>query len=299
MTLKSMTGFARSEGNDALASWHWEVRAVNGRGLDLRLRLPNGYEALEAPVRKLAAQRFTRGNVSINLQMKRGQAASEIQVNEAVLAKMLQLVEELDARTTLTTASAVDLLSLKGVLEVSDTEEDPAHKTERHAALLATLETALDDTVKARKGEGAHLQDVLAAQVGEIERLTAAIEASPARSSEAIRARLKRQVAMLFEAGDDSAAGLDPDRLYQEAALLSTRYDIEEELKRLHAHIASARELMASEEAVGRRLDFLTQEFNREANTLCSKSNDVEITRSGLALKAVIDQMREQVQNIE
>lgn len=299
MTLKSMTGFARSEGSDHLTSWHWEVRSVNGRGLDLRIRLAPGYEVLELPARQLVAGRFSRGNVTLNLHVKRNEGVGEIRVNEPVLAQMLQALDLVSARTTVTTPSAVDLLSIKGVLELSEIAEDEAQKKARHSAILAALEAAVDGIVAARLEEGQRLQSVILEQIGEIERLTCAIEAAPARQPEAVRARLKAQVEQLLEGVGGASEGLDEQRLYQEAAILATRYDIEEELKRLHAHVASARELLSSDEAVGRRLDFLTQEFNREANTLCAKSNNTDITRLGLALKAVVDQMREQVQNIE
>jgi len=239
MTLKSMTGFARAEGSDALASWHWEVRSVNGRGLDLRLRLPAGYEALEVPVRQLAAGRFARGNVTLNLHVKRGEGASQIHVNEAVLAQMLQALDLLNARTSVTTPNAVDLLSLKGVLELREVEEDETQAKARQDAIMASLETAVAGIVASRLQEGRRLRTVIEEQINEIERLTAAIETSPARQPQKIRDKLKAQVMALLDAASEAGgadAGIDEQRLYQEAALLATRYDIEEELKRLHAH---------------------------------------------------------------
>jgi uncharacterized protein (TIGR00255 family) len=187
------------------------------------------------------------------------------------------------------------LLAIKGVLEVVEPEESEAETQARTKAMLAGLGEALDGMVRAREAEGRHLEAAIRGQLAAIERLVAGIAAAPARSPETIRSRLKEQVARLMEAG----ANFDEGRLYQEAAMLATRADVEEELKRLGAHIAATRDLLASGEPAGRRLDFLAQEFNREANTVCSKSNDAETTRAGLELKAVIEQMREQFKNIE
>ena len=295
MTIKSMTGFARTDGAIGPTSWHWEVRSVNGRGLDIRLRLPPGYEALEARIREAVAKRVSRGSLSINLNVKRSEGGTQIKLNEAALRQVLAALESLKATMEVAAPRPEALLAIKGVLEVTEPEESEAEAQARNEAMLTSLVAALDGMVRAREAEGGRLRAIVQEQLESIERLVAAIEASPARSAEAIRQRLKEQIGRLLETG----VGLDEGRLYQEAAILATRADVEEELKRLGAHIAGARELVASREPAGRRLDFLAQEFNREANTLCSKAIDPETTRAGLELKAVIDQMREQVQNIE
>ena len=295
MTIKSMTGFARSDGAMGPIGWHWEVRSVNGRGLDMRLRLPPGYEALEVRIREAVAKCVVRGNLTVNLNVKRSEGETRIKLNEAVLGQVLAALDSLKTRIETAPPRAEALLGIKGVLEVVEPEESDAEMQARTAAMLAGLAEALDGMVRAREAEGRHLGTIVRDQIAAIERLVATVAASPARSPEAIRQRLKEQLGRLLESGMD----LDEGRLYQEAAMLATRADVEEELKRLGAHIAGARELIASREPAGRRLDFLAQEFNREANTLCSKSSDPETTRAGLELKAVIDQMREQVQNIE
>ena len=290
-----MTGFARTEGSTGLIRWQWEVRSVNGRGLDVRVRLPAGYEEQEGAIKKIIGRRLSRGNVSVNLQVHREPGASEIIVNEAVLEKMLAAIDLIGRKTEVCAPSAVELLNMKGVLETRELEENEQAAAARIAAVLSSLDEAIDAVAEARAAEGAHLATTIDNQIDEIEGLVKEIEGAPARSGEAIRKRLSQAVAKLM----DEAPSLDENRIYQEAALLATKLDIEEELKRLHAHIAAARELLKSDKPVGRKFDFLAQEFNREANTICSKSNDTQITRSGLALKAVIDQMREQVQNIE
>ena len=211
------------------------------------------------------------------------------------MSQVLAALDSLKGRIETAPPRAEALLGIKGVLEVAEPEETEAETQARTGAMLDGLAEALDGMVRAREAEGRRLNAIVLNQVAAVERLVASVAASPARSAEAIRQRLKEQIGRLLEAG----MGLDEGRLYQEAAMLATRADVEEELKRLGAHIAGARELLASREPAGRRLDFLAQEFNREANTLCSKANDPETTRAGLELKAVIDQMREQVQNIE
>jgi len=295
MTIKSMTGFARADGSMGALSWHWEARSVNGRGLDVRLRLPPGFEGLEPQVREAIAKRVVRGSVAVNLSVRRSEGQTQIRLNEAALAQVLAALDRLEAIANVERPRAEGLLGIKGVLELVEPQESEAEAQARSEAMLAGLAEALDGMVRARADEGRRLQAVVLDQVAAIERLVAAIEIMPGRSPDTVRERLKEQVGRLLETG----APLDATRLYQEAALLATRADTEEELKRLAAHIATAREMLAAREPAGRRLDFLAQEFNREANTLCSKANDAEMTRAGLELKAVIDQMREQVQNIE
>jgi uncharacterized protein (TIGR00255 family) len=295
MTLKSMTGFARTEGASRGTRWHWEVRSVNGRGLDLRFRLPAGYEGLEPQLRDLIARRLVRGSISVSLSVTRQEGTSQIRLNEVALQQVITAAERVRAAIGGEALKVDSLIALKGVLEFAEAQEDEEEAEARTAAMLATFETAIGSILETRAAEGARLKEVLERALDKIETLVGAIAVSPARQPEAIRRRLSEQVARLL----DASASFDRDRLHQEAVLLASRADVEEELKRLAAHVAAARELLASREPVGRRLDFLAQEFNREANTLCSKSNDADITRMGLELKAVIDQMREQVQNIE
>jgi len=295
MAIKSMTGFARADGAAALLSWHWEVRSVNGRGLDVRTRVPPSFEALEPRIREAVARRVTRGSLSVTLSIKRAQGQAEIRLNEKALDQVLAAIERLKSKVTIGPPSAEALLNIKGLIELVEPEESETEALARTEALLANLDEALDGMVRSRAEEGKRLGVVLAEQLASIEVLLSAIERTPARTPEAIRQRLKQQVDRLMDAN----ATFAESRLHQEAILLATRADIEEELKRLSAHVSAARVLLASSEPAGRRLDFLAQEFNREANTLCSKSNDAEITRAGLELKAIIDQMREQVQNLE
>jgi len=295
MTIKSMTGFARADGTAGPSSWHWELRSVNGRGLDIRLRVSPGSEGLEPRIREAVAKRISRGSLAVNLAVKRAHGQAEIRLNETALKQVVAAIESLKATIAVGPPSPEALLNVRGVLELVEPEETEAEALVRAEAMLASLETALDGMVRARAEEGRRLKVIVLEQLAEIERLVAAIERSPARAPAAIRQRLKEQVGRLLETG----VALDEARLYQEAALLAARADVEEELKRLTAHIAAARELLETSEPAGRRLDFLAQELNREANTLCSKANDAETTRAGLELKAVIDQMREQVQNIE
>ena len=295
MTIKSMTGFARVDGTAGLFSWHWELRSVNGRGLDVRLRLPPGFEGLEPRVREAVGRRVTRGSLSVNLSVKRAYGHTEIRLNEVALRQVLAAVERLNTTVPVGQLSAEALLNVRGVLELVEPEESEAETTARSEAMLASLDEALNGMVHARSEEGRRLKDIVVRQLADIEQLVGSIEGSPLRAPLAVRERLKEQIGKLLETG----VALDEARLYQEAALLAARADVEEELKRLASHVAAARELLDKAEPAGRRLDFLAQEFNREANTLCSKANDSETARSGLELKAVIDQMREQVQNIE
>jgi uncharacterized protein (TIGR00255 family) len=295
MGIKSMTGFARAEGSQGGAAWHWEARSVNGRGLDVRLRLPNGAEQLEPRIREIIARHLSRGSVTINLSSERNETGTEIRINERALAQVMVAAARIRTLTDAAPPRVDGLITIKGVLDVVEQQEDAEHVTARNEAMLKSLDGALIALVAARAAEGARLASTLKGQLDEIERLVRVVQQSPARTREAIEQRLKEQVGRLLEASN----GLDPARLHQEAVLLATRADVEEELQRLTSHISAARELLAEDGAVGRKFDFLTQEFNREANTLCSKASDVEITRAGLALKTVIDQLREQVQNIE
>lgn len=295
MTLQSMTGFARSDGALDGTAWHWELRSVNGRGLDIRLRLPPGFEALEPKVRDRIAKVMARGSVNAALSVQRSARMGDVRLNQVALDRVLAIASRLSAETGAEKPRIETLLGLKGVLDIVDEANDEETQTAEQAAMLEGLETALAGLAAARREEGARLKEVVGRQIDEIARLYGIVEAAPSRSVEAIRTRLAEQVARLMETGQT----LDPARLHQEAVLLATRADVEEELKRLRAHVEAARALLAEGGAIGRKLDFLAQEFNREANTLTSKAVDQEIARTGLALKVVIDQLREQVQNIE
>lgn len=295
MSVSSMTGFARADGVAPAGPFVWELRSVNGKGLELRLRLPPGLERLEMAVRQDIQKRFARGAIQATLTLARSAAASAPAVNEALLRELAGLARRIADEYGLSPPAADGLLALRGVLEPGEAEESDDERAETDAALLAALGRALDGLAQARAGEGRALAAVLLGHVDTIERLTLAAEADPARDPAAIRARLAEQVALLL----DPAASLDEARLHAEAAFLATKADIREEIDRLKAHVAQARDLIAAGGPVGRKLDFLSQEFIRESNTLCSKSNAASVTSIGLALKAVVDQFREQVQNLE
>ena len=295
MTIKSMTGFARADGTLGPMAWHWELRSVNGRGLDIRLRLPPGFDALEPRIREAVGKRISRGSLTINLNVKRTHGQTEIRLNEAALRQVLTAVERIRATAQVAAPGAEALLNVRGVLELVEPEETEVEAAARAEAMLAGLDRALDGMIDARAAEGGRLGAIVAQQLDQIQRLAALVERLPARAPAAVRQRLKEQVAKLMEPG----VMLDETRLYQEAALLEARSDVEEELKRLAAHVDAARALLDAKEPAGRRLDFLAQEFNRESNTLCSKSNAAAVSAIGLELKSVVDQFREQVQNLE
>ena len=295
MALSSMTGFARSHGTSGPYAFEWELKSVNAKGFDFRLRLPAGWDDIEAGARKRATELLSRGTVYANLTVKRTGAASIVRINEDVLASILKVASEISARTDAVAPSVDGLLGIKGVLEVIEPENDEAEMQAARAAVVASFEQALQSLIDMRKREGVALGQILAQRMDEIESLTKRAEAAPGRKPEAIRARLAEQVAALLETSDR----FDADRLNQEAILIAAKADIREELDRIVSHIAQARELLGKGGAVGRRLDFLAQEFNREVNTTCSKSNDIELTNTGLEMKGVVEQFREQVQNLE
>jgi len=295
MTLKSMTGFARTDGTHGDTAWHWEVRSVNGRNLELRLRLPSGFDALEIKARGLAQEKLSRGNCTINLWVKRESGQMEIKLNETALRQAQAVAERAQGLTGLQPPRLDTLLGMRGVVETVEGEESEEAQAALQHALIATLAAALDQLVSARAGEGERLQTVIAKQLTAIGSLTERAAAAAGRQPAALAQRLGEQIARLIEPGST----LDPDRLHQEALLLAAKADIQEELDRLCAHVAAANELIGSDQPVGRKFEFLAQEFNREANTICSKASDIEISRAGLELKTVIDQLREQVQNIE
>lgn len=296
LTVASMTGFARAEGSQDGFSWAWELKSVNSKSLDLRLRLPPGFDYLEPQLRSSVAARLKRGNISANLSIMRSNvAAGALRVNREALDQILALVDDLAGKTAAAAPRLDGLLGLRGVLEPAEEEETPELREQRGEALLASWETALAQLVQMRAAEGARLAAVLRDRLEEVARLASAAERSAAAQPDAVKARLRALVGVLLEA----SPALPEERLAQEAALLVARADVREELDRLKAHLAAADDLLREGAAIGRRFDFLCQEFNREANTLCSKSADIELTRIGLALKAAIEQLREQVQNIE
>lgn len=296
MGLISMTGFARADGAHGALRWHWELRSVNGKGFDVRFRLPQGYEAIEAALREALGAHVKRGNVQASLSLDRVTESASLRLNEQALRVALDAVTRLQGEIELMPPRPEGILALKGILETAEQEaEDDETREATQAAVLASFKEAAKALAAARAEEGRKLEAVLADQVNRIEQLTAEAAASPAASIEAMRARLKAQVSELLAA----SPALSEERLNAEAALLATKADVREEIDRLGAHISQARDLFKGKEPAGRRLDFLTQEFNREANTLCSKAADVALTRIGLELKAVIDQLKEQVQNVE
>ncbi|HEY4201473.1 MAG TPA: YicC/YloC family endoribonuclease [Devosiaceae bacterium] len=293
--IASMTGYARAAGATPGASFSCEIKSVNGRGLDIRMRLAPGLDALESEIRRRISQSIGRGSLTVTVGLDRHGAGGDLVVNERALTTVLSILDDLSHRLNAPRPSPDGILALKGVLEQRDTAPDPEAEEALQAVILACVDTCLADLVDVRRREGGQLLDVLRKHVDEIEALTARAEKHPSRDRDVIQARLRAQVAELIAAG----IAVSEDRLAQEALLLATKADIREELDRLTAHIANARALLDNGGAVGRKLDFLSQEFNREANTLCSKSNAVELTAIGLDLKASIDQLREQVQNIE
>ena len=295
-TLQSMTGFARTQGQGEGHAWTWEVRSVNAKGLDVRSRLVPGFESLDAKVREGAARHFRRGNLNLTLTLTGTAEASGYRINQAVLDQVFETMMSIQDRLPgMRPPSPDGILNVRGVLEpVQETlAEDRREALE--SLILKSLDEAFGELATTRKREGARLLEVLEGQVREIERLAGEAEGLAATQPAAIKARLAEQVKSLVE----GSADIPKDRLAQEAAILMTKADVREELDRLKAHTEEARALLGTEGAIGRKLDFLCQEFNRESNTLCSKSSDVALTRVGLALKAVIDQLREQVQNVE
>lgn len=293
--LASMTGYARAAGAVPGTAFACEVKSVNGRGLDIRLRLAPGFDALESDIRQLIGKVISRGSLTFNLTVERDGAGGDLLLNRQALATVLSAIDDLRGAVPTASPPSLDgILGLKGVLEQRDRPISAEAGEALTSAILDAANRALADLIQARRQEGAQIAVVLLDRLDEVEALVQRAEIHPARSRDTILNKLRQQVADL--AADIT---IPEDRLAQEALLLATKADIREELDRLTAHIASARQLIRGGGAVGRRLDFLAQEFNREANTLCSKSNAVELTAIGLDLKAAIDQLREQVQNIE
>lgn len=291
-TIASMTGFARAAGTTGAVQWLWEIRSVNGRGLDIRVRVPNGFEAVGEAARAALSKALSRGQCQLNLTLTRPEAAARVRIDESLLASLAAAVARVPRPAGVGPATLDGLLAVRGVVE---TETDAGADPEAlNRDLTAGIDRLVADLVAARQAEGAKLHAIVGGQIEAITRLTQAAEDCPARRPEAVRARLAASVAALVGAG-----GLDPDRLHQEAVLLAAKADVREELDRLRAHISAAGELLAQGGTIGRRLDFLAQELGREANTLCAKAGDITLSRIGLDLKAVVEQFREQVQNVE
>ncbi|KEJ88532.1 YicC/YloC family endoribonuclease [Sulfitobacter donghicola] len=295
--IKSMTGFAAKSGALSPHSWSWELRAVNGKGLDLRIRVPDWIPGLEAGLRKSMSGGIARGNVTLGLRVNREEGGGGLAVNETQLSTVLEALGQIetaamDAGVSLAPSKATDIVTMRGVLEQAVVEDDNEALA---AALLAEFKDVLDDFNAMRASEGAALEKVMREQLADIQNLTQEAEKLAQDRAEQSAQALKRNLSRVM----DNVDGIEPDRIAAELALIAVKADITEEIDRLGAHVAAAHELLNQDGPIGRKLDFLMQEFNREANTLCAKAQSSDLTRVGLALKAVIDQLREQVQNVE
>ncbi len=290
-----MTGFARVQGVSGPYAWSWEIKSVNAKGLDVRLRVPPGWDAIENPVRAQAGAALARGSVQASLTVERVGAQPVVRINQAILAAVMATVRQIGQTIEASPPSLDGLLALKGVIEVSESEERADERGSVEVAVTDGFAKALAALGEMRRHEGNALAQVLSARLGEIAMLAARAERAPGRQPEAIRVRLADQVATLLAQSER----LDPERLHQEAIIIAAKADVREELDRLAAHVAQAQHLIDHGGPVGRRLDFLAQELNREANTLCAKANDVELTNIGVELKVTVEQFREQVQNVE
>ena len=295
MALSSMTGFARGHGVAGSYAWSWEIKSVNAKGLDLRFRLPPGWDAVEVPARARAAEKLSRGTIYANLAVERKGVQPTAKINEPVLGAVLSTLRSLSGKVEAAPASLDGILSLKGIIEITEEDEREEDHRAAEAVIVTAFDQALAELIAMRWAEGATLGRLLSTRLDEIAALAARAEKAPGRKPEAIRARLLEQVSALLSASER----FDTDRLHQEAILLAAKADIREELDRLSSHVGQAKRLLADGGAIGRKLDFLAQELHRESNTLTAKANDVELTNIGLELKSVIEQFREQVQNLE
>jgi len=296
MALRSMTGYARSEGHDEAYSWTWEAKSVNSKGLDVRCRLPGGFDSLEPAVRTRAARRFARGNLSLSLSIRCLEGSADYSINKGLLEQVMSILPDIEKRLDdPRPASAEGLLAIRGMVEQVEDTLSGDSRDNLDGALLDSLDQVFGSLEGMREEEGGRVGSVLTAQLGELDTLIDNAANSAAAQPGAIKARLREQLAELRDVVDD----IPEDRLAQEAAILVTKADVTEEIDRLKVHREAATELIDGGGVVGRKLDFLCQELNREANTLCSKSSDVELTAIGIELKATIEQFREQVQNIE
>lgn len=293
--LSSMTGFSRASGRDARCEWVWELKCVNGRGLDVRCRLPAGLDALETAARSAAAARFSRGNLTMTLRTTPVEAGASVRIDRQLLERLLDVAREYRDAPGVLPPRLDGLLSVRGVVEPAEEAATGEERSARAGAMIETLETALDELRAARLAEGGRLKEILRGHVAEIEELSGKVAGYVAALPESLSARLGERLSGIL----DARPGLPEDRLAQELAALLVKSDVKEEADRLAAHAEAVAELLAEGGAVGRRLDFLAQELNREANTLCAKAADASLARAGLDLKAVIDRFREQVQNLE
>lgn len=295
MTISGMTGFGRAEGEAGGVRWVWEAKSVNGRGLDVKLRLPPGFDALEPAVREAAGQRFKRGSVQAGLSLKRAESTAGAKLDHAYIASLIAAGQPFVDRGEVAPPRWDGLLALRGAFVAEDeAEETPEMRAALDAALIAGARAALDALDGARKQEGRTLAGVFSAMIDRVDALVAAARAEAGVAPANVTARLKARLDALAP-----EVQLDAQRFAQEAALIAAKADVAEELERLAAHASEARALIAKPEAAGRRLDFLAQELTREANTLCSKSSELSLTRIGLDLKTVIDQFKEQAANVE
>lgn len=295
MTISSMTGFACTQGQFENYSWIWEIRSVNGRGLDIRMRIPPGLDSLDQFIKTSLKKSISRGSINITLQFNKDSKNSTITVNETALDKLIIIAKEASKKHDLPMPSIDSLLSIRDIVEINDNDEDEEKVALREQKLQKSFLEAIDALKKSREEEGAATKVMLSNIIDEIEKLLISAEKIATEQPQQLKEKFQKKLDSLF----DNAQGLDEDRLTQEIVILATKADIKEETDRLHAHIAAARNLLNEKEPVGRKFDFLTQEFNRETNTLCSKSSDITLTNIGLTLKTTIDQLREQVQNIE
>jgi uncharacterized protein (TIGR00255 family) len=295
MALSSMTGFARVAGRSGFYVWTWELKSVNGKGLELRLRLPPGWDSLENLARTRAGAALARGTLSATLTLRREGVSPVVRVNEPVLAALLSTIRDIGERIHASPPRLDGVLALKGVMEVIDEDDAAEDRRAAEADVIESFAQALEELGRMRRHEGAALGLILGARLAEMQALRQRAEAAPGRRPEAVKARLSEQIALLLDASER----FDADRLHQEAILIATRADVREELDRLAAHVEQARSLLAQGGPAGRRLDFLAQELHREINTMCAKSIDVNLTNIGLELKSVVEQFREQLQNLE
>ncbi len=290
-----MTGFARIVGADDSYNWVWELRSINSRSLDIRLRLPSGMDNIETGIRNTITECLNRGNISVSLTLQKPPNRQEILINSDVLNQILDISKNISESHNVSPPSVDGLLAIRGVLEVKEEEENYQHRKNMEIAVLNSLTKALDQLIQSRYSEGERLAVSISRHLDEIDSFikeaSSVDEAQPAM----IVKRMREQINSLA----NELPALTEERLAQEAAILAVKGDIREELDRLSAHVEGARELMEGGSPVGRKLDFLCQEFNREANTVCSKSSDLKLTRVGLQLKAAIERLREQIQNIE
>lgn len=295
MTLSSMTGFGRAEGHYEHYSWVWEIRSVNGKGLDVRMRIPPGLDAFDQFIKTTIKKEITRGSINVLLQLSKEETDTDVKVNEAALDKLIGVAKKASVDHDLPMPSLDSLFSIRDVVEIIPTEDNENQISERNDILKKSFIEALSELKSSRLEEGLATRKMLSDVIDQVEDLLNQAEEIANNQPSLLKEKFEEKVSALF----DNKQGIDKDRLAQEIVLLATKADTKEETDRLRAHIASARTMLDAKGTIGRKMDFLTQEFNREANTLCSKSSDIALTNIGLSLKTAIDQIREQVQNVE